>query len=378
MPNLIPYHLTFHSGLRVGTHGVNLEETRVTIPSDTLFAALLDAWRRAGGDPEAFAAPFVDHPPRPPFLLTSAFPFVGQVRFFPMPVDLTRLFSKETFDKRGKQIKRIRFLSQALFKKALKGERLDSMLFPEDEYAEPEQGVALQGGALWLTAEKQEIERLPAEFRRPAGRRHALLRLKVWEMSRVPRVTVDRVNSASNIFHAGRTSFAKGCGLWFGVQWLEPDAPVSKDSDYRQAFKLTLSLLQDDGLGGERSTGYGAFTWEESGSVSLPDPAPGRPAWILSRYHPRPEELPAALAAEHSAYQLVSVGGWLRSPDGPAMRRKRLMMVAEGGQVALPQLPAGDVSDVRPIYDNPAGDLPHPVYRYGLALAAGMKEANHG
>jgi len=374
MPNLIPYHLTFHSGIRVGTHGVNLEETQAMVPSDTLFAAMLDTWRRTGGDPEEFAAPFVEHPPRPPFLLTSAFPFVGQVRFFPMPVDLTRLFSGKMLSERGKQVKRIRFLSQALLEKALQGERLDAMLFPENEYTEPDSGVALQGGALWLTAE--EIKRLPENFQRPEGRRHALRRLKVWDMSRVPRVTVDRISSASNIFHAGRTTFAKGCGLWFGVQWLEPDAAVG-DASYRQAFELTLNMLQDDGLGGERSTGYGAFTWEENCPVSLPDPAPGQGAWLLSRYHPRTEELPASLTAKQSAYQLTSVGGWLRSPDGAATRRKRLMMVAEGSQVTLSGLPAGDVSDVRPTYENPAGDLPHPVYRYGLALAAGMKEATH-
>lgn len=376
MPNLIPYHLTFHSGLRVGTHGVNLEETQALIPSDTLFSAIVDAWRRTGGAPADFVAPFVDQPPYPPFLLTSAFPFAGQVRFFPMPVDLTRIFSHEALGERGKQIKRIRFLSQCLFKQALKGELLDAMLFPENEYAEPKQGVALQGGTIWLTV--KEVKRLPKKFQRPEGRGHALRRLKVWDMSSVPRVTVNRINSASNIFHAGRTTFDNGCGLWFGVQWLDPDAPVGDGDSYRRAFQLTLSMLQDDGLGGERSTGYGAFTWAESGSVSLPDPAPGRPAWLLSRYHPRAEELPASLTAEHSAYQLVSVGGWLRSPDGPAMRRKRLRMVVEGGQVALPALPAGDVSDVRPTYENPAGDLSHPVYRYGLALAAGMKEANRG
>jgi len=80
--------------------------------------------------------------------------------------------------------------------------------------------------------------------------------------------------------------------------------------------------------------------------------------------------LPQALTAKDTAYDLVSVAGWLRSPDGPAQRRKRLILVAEGSLVRPPAFPAGDVTDVRPDYEGGPG-VPHPVYRYGLALALG-------
>ncbi|HXF61838.1 MAG TPA: hypothetical protein VNK95_09475, partial [Caldilineaceae bacterium] len=70
MPTLTVYHLRFSGGLHLGSHGVNLEEGSLTLPSDTIFAALVDAWRRAGGDPVAWVAPFVAEPPAPPFLLT--------------------------------------------------------------------------------------------------------------------------------------------------------------------------------------------------------------------------------------------------------------------------------------------------------------------
>ena len=46
MPELIPYSLTFPGGLHLGRGGVDLEETGVSMPADTLFSALLDAWRR--------------------------------------------------------------------------------------------------------------------------------------------------------------------------------------------------------------------------------------------------------------------------------------------------------------------------------------------
>lgn len=87
----------------------------MALPSDTLFAALIDGWRRLGGDPAAWLAPFLGDPPDPPFALTSAFPFVGGVRFYPMPVDLRRLFAQA---EAGKRVKRIAYLSEGLLRRA--------------------------------------------------------------------------------------------------------------------------------------------------------------------------------------------------------------------------------------------------------------------
>lgn len=373
MPQLIPYQLAFHSGLHLGTRGVNLEEAGLSLPADTLFAALLDVWRRAGGDAADLAAPFTAAPPDPPFLLTSAFPYAGEVRFYPLPLNLTALFSAETLRRRGKDIKRIRYLSEALFRKALAGEPLDADLFPADEAEEPQRGLALQDGSLWLSVE--EATRLPGSLQRDPARRRALRYLNLWNVGRVPRVTVSRITSASTIFHAGRVTFAADCGLWFGVAWRAPEQRVGTGPlSFRQAFQQALALLQHEGLGGERTAGYGAFTFKEGEAFTLPDPAPGGLALLLSRYHPRPDELPQALTAQDTAYDLVGVAGWLRSPDGPAQRRKRLVMVAEGSLVRPPAFPAGDITDVRPDYEAGPG-LPHPVYRYGLALAVGWPAA---
>ncbi len=371
MPSLTPYTLTFRGGLRVGTRGVNLEEAGLPLPSDTLFAALVDALRRAGGDVDVFLNAYAQDPP---FLLSSAFPYAGQVRFFPMPADPTRLFSPAFLAGNGgggapvslKAIKRIGFLSQRLLERALNGQRLDAFLFPAGETDEPrpDGGAALQGGELWLTVE--EIEHLPADMRRPAGKRHALRALKVWSKDPVPRVTVDRVNQASAIYHSGRITFGADCGLWFGVSWRRAD-PAAAD-----LLARALAVLEGDGLGGERSSGYGAFHAQAGQSFDLPDAAPGGLAYLLSRYHPRPQDV-SGLTSPGAAYRLTSVGGWLRSPDGPAQRRKRVHLLAEGSLVALPHLPAGDLADVTPDYDNPAGQLPHRVYRCGLALAASWR-----
>ena len=378
MPTITPYHLSFRSALHLGSRGLDLDEARATIPADTLFSALVSAWVQTGEDADAFVRPFVGEEPDPPFLISSAFPFAGSVRFYPAPVDLGARFVSDEARDRRKSIKRIAWISEALLNSYLAGEPLDAWLFPESPYAEPtgQQGAALQGGALWLT--RQEVDSLPDAMLnaiRKDGklRLHALRRHNVWQVERVPRVTVDRVSDASNIYHAGRTTFARGCGLWFGVQWLQPDARVDAMT-YQQALAMLLDHLAVNGLGGERTYGYGAYTLSVADAISWPDVQKDAAALLLSRYHPRQDELPGVL---QGAYRLESVAGWLDTPAGADQRRKRLHLLAEGSLITWPDTPAGDVTDVRPTYENPAGDVPHPVWRYGLALAAGAKEAAH-
>ena len=387
MPALHPYHLAFPGGLHLGARGVNLEEAGVQLPADTLFAALVVSWQLQGQDPGGFTAPFAQRDP--PFLLTSAFPYVGGVRFYPMPVDRRRLFSPQGWPRiqeRGKALKGIRYLSEDLLRRSLQGEFLDHLLFPqraEDDPQDQAPGVALQGGVLWLT--REEAESLPDSLRREKKRLRPLRSLRhlaVWKESRVPRVTVDRVSSASNIFHAGRVRFAPGCGLWFGVHWRRMDARVDgAEIAYPDALERCLALLQDNGLGGERTSGYGQFRLDDGqAAVQLPDPSPGEPAWLLSRYLPRADELPRALAGPGAAYELVTVRGWVQSLARADQRRRALTLLTEGSLVSWPEAGVvGHLADVRPVYCNPDGEkvpgLPHPVYRYGLALGLGLPAA---
>lgn len=377
------FDLAFRSGLHIGVRGVNLEETGVIVPSDTLFAALVDAYRRAGGDPDAW----IVHFPRrtsagitegaAPFVLTSAFPYAGDVRFFPMPVRIDGLFSREVLDERRKLIKRIRFVSEGLFRRILAGKRLDDVLFPADPTDPVTSGVGLQEGTLWLSAD--EIADLPPAIRPPRGREHALRRQEVYAQQQVPRVTVERVGSASDIYHVGRTTFAEGCGLWFGVAWREAEPTLPNGACWREAFRTALGLLADDGLGGERAAGYGAFEVAREGTLKLPAPTAGGIGLLLSRYHPREAELPDSLDGPGTAYQLVAVGGWLRSWDGAAQRRKRLWMVEAGSTIRMPEDgQCGGVVDVRPEYEASETRFPHPVWRAGLGLAVGMQEVIRG
>lgn len=363
MPPLHTYQLRFPGGLHIGTRGVDLEEAGSGIPSDTLFSAIVDAWSRTGGDVPAFIQPFLEGDGfDPPFLLSSAFPYVGELRFYPLPVGPERLFSPEVADAHSDDIREIRFFSEALFDLARRGQRLDGYLFAQDERQLTDKGLTLQHGELWLT--REEASKLAPALNSKSwtdGELRALRYQRIWATERVPRVLIDRVDQSSNLFHAGRASFAEGCGLWFGIYWRNSEAKIG-ETTYLKAVADCLEILSGEGLGGERSTGYGAFQHTQSQDVTFDEARPGDSAYLLSRYSPLGDT--AALTHPESAYRLVAVAGWFRRQGFAAQRRKRIMLVAEGSLVAPSKMPAGKVLDVAPDFIKPEA-----IYRSGLALA---------
>ncbi len=359
-----PYYLSPSAMLHIGRQGIEQEQTLHHIPSDTLFAALLVAAMERGCAPEVWAAAFAGSG-EAPFLLGSAFPYAGDVRFYPMPpLDLAAygLPMRET-----KQLSKIAYVSQGIWEHILQGEPLEP-LFPSEEKGS--RGAFLQEKTLWLSAD--EVEHLPPAMRDLPGTGapharplRALQRLAVWKASQMPRVTVDRWQRGSEIYYTGRVAFAEGCGLWFPMGWRRPEAVADGGRSWVETFDHALALLGDAGLGGERSAGLGGFTWRAGEPEVWPEPRQGAPAVTLSRYHPRESELPEALQGEAVRYRLTSVAGYLCSPQEPAQRRRRLWLVQEGSIVtAVEPDGMGNLTDVAPT----VGQFSHPVWRYGLAL----------
>jgi CRISPR-associated protein Csm4 len=340
----------FHFGLR----GLEQEDSAAHCPSDTLFAALVATLADLEGDAavKAFTDPINDR--QSPFLLTSVFPRAGNLLLFPFPaikVELTQQPGQR------KLLKRLRYVSPIIFKRILERQPMDAYADQKDE-----QGVFLQGGKVWLAVE--ETDALPAEWQSLSPDK--LQERRVWRSRPVDRVTVDRISSASAVYRIGRTVYAPNCGLWFGVQW-----PDGIDTDAQTQLETLLWHLGDRGLGGERSVGYGQFTWDTLTSpLDLPEPASESALLTLSRYLPRKEELPAALRG-NASYRLVTIAGWLNAPGQQAQRRRQVRMLMEGS-VFEPVVPApwGRLTDVQP-----KGWDAHPIWRWGYACPVGVAPA---
>jgi CRISPR-associated protein Csm4 len=320
---MILFQLEPRAALHVGEFvGIERESVQGYIPSDTLFAACVVAWQQRGDDIAARINACQASPPA--LLLTSAFPRAGDILLYPMPLGVRLDTPVQALE--PKQRKRIRWVSRSLF------ERLTQFQNVKDECAPDKNFV--QAGSVWLT--QAEVAQLRKQLGQPAGD------LRLWDTQIVPRVTVDRADNKSNLYHVGRLNFAAGCGLWFMAQ--------GSGADW---VRDALAMLQDSGIGGLRSIGHGAFTATGQTAPDMVQPAQGY-----------------AITLSRSAFQIVTVGGWCQDDAGKAWRRKSVRMLAEGACVGAAA--RGHIPDVMPdIWKTTAV---RPVVRYGMAFKTPVRE----
>jgi len=346
MPGFSTYRLTFRSPLHIGERGVGLEETRIHVPADTLFSALCSMWRELYGV-EALREDVLDwftedEGGSEPFFLSSAFPFVDSIQFFPKPlVRLTSVIVQEGDDK---AFKRVRFVSESIFAALVSGSPLPFS-----------KANCVNGQTVWVTdAEKKQLADQMDETSDD---------IVLWKHDVVPRVTLDRITSASEIWHLGDVKFSPGVGLWFAVVFHQDHGEA-----LRRKFEACLRVLGDTGLGGERSAGRGLFTWDHAREEILPDVETADRFVTLSPLCPKDAEQLGSLTGEAAAYDLLPRRGWVTSPEASNLRRKMVWMFAEGSVLTgNPEPRAGGLVNVKP------NVCPHDVWRYGYAFPVGMR-----
>ncbi len=349
------YYLQANGPFHFGEAGVGVESGRLWPRADTLFAALCLELRTLYGEKTLTeflnAFPGIANPTAaPPLLISSAFPYLGlgdqRLRLYPRPS-----LSFATNDSGGEQVdkgfKKVALVSESLLTMWLRGEAISKERRAEN---------LLQDKAIWVTtAERQPILATLKEMRLDKKWREAF-----WHEAPVPRVTIDRATSSSQIYHSGRVRFAPGSGLWLAVRWL--------DENWRDRVQNALASLGDAGIGGERSAGYGQFTLCPADAESLPAIS-GRQQLTLSPYHPTEAEVREDVLGEKASYTLILRRGWLGSPESGSLRHQTVRMLAEGSCfVGNGRSHYGDLVNVTP------PDAPHPVYRYGLAFPIGVAD----
>jgi CRISPR-associated protein Csm4 len=334
------------SGFHFGTHGMAQERSSVVYHSDSLFSAIILTLSTIAGSVEVEKHMQEFSKSQPPFLLSSAFPFAGDVRFYPLPLSSLREAAQSGQPNlvRMKELKGIKFISERAFERLLAD--------PASLAVQYRSGKILQGGLLVLA---EEVSLLPRAV--SAGEQRIFDNLE-----KRPRVTIGRADSASNLFFTGAVRFAHECGLWFAIRWLK------EESRWRKSLPESLAALQDEGLGGDRSSGFGQVQIEPWKPLKLPV-ATGKPWVTLSRYIPQKAEI-ASFYYGPAGFAFDRITGWMRSPGNPAQRRKSVQMLREGSTFgALDQIPLGRIVEVQPEYWQG-----HPIYRSGLAFGVGFTE----
>ena len=365
MPSYTTYDLTFRTGLHLGrytgpaqTGQLGLQKTAVYIPADTLFSALCQTWATFYGrvELETFLKRYTAEDTHLPFRLTSAFPFAGDVRFFPKP--LAHLDIDEA--KNSKKVKKVQFVSHNVFKAILDGKT------PELE------DHLINGGKMWVDAsEKGQLETLlkpPEKDNKEKGNEEED-DLTVWKADSRPRVTLDRESYESQIWHVETLTFSKDCGLWFAVEFDDPD-DVQKTDDKNKIHTL-LSVLEDTGIGGERNAGYGLFKSDKKEESIKLDTADSSSRFVtLAPICPKNSGQLQVLISKDASYSLNPRSGWGNSTGTP-FARKKVMMFDEGSVLTKTDGQVGRlVDDLEPDGDEACT---HPVYRYGYAWQVGIK-----
>ncbi|BAY38652.1 Csm4 family CRISPR-associated RAMP protein [Nostoc sp. NIES-2111] len=184
---------------------------------------------------------------------------------------------------------------------------------------------------------------------------------KALKIDKVPKIAVDRVTRATNLYHTGFVQFAwedEQAGLYFLLQ-LSPEGEKLADK-----LQAALHLLGEEGIGGERSSGAGRFevnwldlpeTWKQL--VNFQD---GKYHSILSLFW---DSSITKDFLENSSYEIQERGGWIAESQ---LRRKMVRMFSEGS--VFLSAPKGMLVDV-----TPHEFKKHTIYRSGISLSLPIK-----
>lgn len=307
------------SPFHIGEAGVGLEETSATVHSDTLFSALCNMYALLYGEDE-LKTMLTDFKKEKPFLVSSAFLHAHGIPIFPIPrgINLPRLMMEkegriEDYEL-SKRLGKIQFVSKDIFLSIMK----EKPQIPES------------------TRIIQNI--LFAEHEKPPER--------IFVVNEIPRIALDRISSASSIYHVGEVHYAPKCGLYFFLR---------TTPQYDKRITASIKLLGDEGLGGKRSSGKGFFTPTfQKNSIRIPY---SNMKMTLSLIFPQENEIPLV---KNGYYSIILRKGWVYTPLTKSLRKKGVRMLAEGSQ--FPGRVVGEMAEVIPGTEE---GIP-TILRYGL------------
>jgi CRISPR-associated protein Csm4 len=356
-----------------GGLGIGIEQTYERVPSDTLFSAWVIAYARLADSAiiDTLLNQFLTD--EPPFRLSSTFIYVHKqnddLYYLPRPLTYPPGFMLEDYAQLGKIFKGLHYLPLSVWQRWYQGEGFTDRDRQELlNHAPPQTDKHLYNAGTFSYHES-------------------------YEEYKVPKIAVDRVSRATNLYHTGFVQYnwqensnnpdgvESLSGLYFLVHFPKADPEIEN------LFFGVLNFLGGEGIGGERSSGAGQFKVDPiSHSAPLPkiwedviNFTHGNGACILSLFWQQP--LPENFLL-YANYHLQERGGWLTSPqtEGRQLRRKSVQMFTDGSVFSASTPLIGQLADVTPVSLGTANSPRyHKIYRsgIGLSLSINLQESSN-
>jgi CRISPR-associated protein Csm4 len=353
-----------------GEVGIGLEQTSERVRSDTLFSAWVSTYARIFGKDgiEGLLARFNQAPDDPPFRVSSTFVYRRKsdefIDYLPKLIESPIGYPPDDLSF-AKTYRKIMYLPLSVWQRWYQG----------SGFNDPSDAEEMIVYANHLGDRSGDLGRAGTFDYRGA--------FKPYEL---PKVSIDRTTRATNFYHTGLIQFAwepqmnpasdsetsvnnwstvkNLAGLYFLLHF------PTENSKLEAELRMALELLGEEGMGGERSSGAGRFeimSWEPLPSKwqSVVEFSEGNHYGLMSLFWQYP--LPGAYLENSARYALQERGGWISSPTGRQLRRKKIHMFAEGS--VFPHRPNGHLADVTPGQFRGG----HSVYRSGVALSIPVK-----
>jgi len=345
------FRLNFkHNPVHFGELGIGMEETSDRIHSDTLFSAWVSAYARLfGKDAVEELLKQFQADVKPLFRLSSTFIYWqvnGKIIYYlPRPLQRPMNYPEDDFEF-AKEYKKLNSLPLEIWQRWYQG---DGWTNSDEEE---------------LKAKAKKQETLNRKLKEAGTFDYG----EAFQKGKVPKIAVDRITRATNIYNTGIVKYRDNSGLYFLVKF--------SNLEFENTFLSVLEFLGEEGIGGERSSGAGQFKVEPS--ELTPDSDWEKWEKIIKfdqgNYHSLISlfwEYPFHNSyLENASYELQKRGGWISSsPSGSQRRRKSIQMFAEGSVFLVK--PMGKLADVTP--DKDFKDRYHSVYRSGISLSLPIK-----
>ncbi len=238
----------------------------------------------------------------PPFLISSAFPFVGMketAHFFPKPIERMQEIERqrESIEEKNrvKKLKKAGYIHESIFNKWINGEVNEAYL------VENINDYSIKDGFVY----NKELD----------------LNFNI-ESRDVARNSINRQSQLSDIFYSFE-DYYKNAGLFFLVKF--PTKEYEKE--YSVVIQSAIKFLRDRGFGGDVSSGKGHFEIVNLTNRDIIYPPEKGARFIsLSRYHPTHEEIKAFKEQTNLWYDIYTK----RGRDSEGSIRKQVRFFTEG------------------------------------------------